>query len=43
MTCGHWIGAEKRYCGATVGVRRFKDGCRCPQHTPAEISKLVGP
>ena len=41
MTCGHWIGAEKRYCEAAEGVRRFNNGHRCPVHTPAEMAKLV--
>jgi hypothetical protein len=43
MKCGHWIGAESRFCGATEDVVRFKDGYRCPVHTPAEMAKLVKP
>lgn len=31
--CGHWIGAERRYCEATP-ARRYKDGWRCADHLP---------
>lgn len=36
--CGHWIGTEHRYCGATDGVRRFLVGDRCPAHTPSALA-----
>ncbi|MCQ4043845.1 hypothetical protein ACFOSC_26650 [Streptantibioticus rubrisoli] len=35
--CGHWDGPERRYCGATDGVRRYVIGHRCPLHTPAAL------
>lgn len=35
--CGHWIGADGRYCGAVDGVRRYIPGFRCPAHTPATL------
>lgn len=36
--CGHWIGAEQRYCGATGGVRFYATGYCCPNHTPAALA-----
>lgn len=38
--CGHWIGAERRYCLATDGVRRFLPGFACPAHTPNALRGL---
>lgn len=35
--CGHWIGAEGRYCLAAESVRRFVVGLRCPAHTPNAV------
>lgn len=35
--CGHWIGAESRYCRATRGVRQYIPGHRCPAHTPSAL------
>jgi hypothetical protein len=35
--CGHWIGAESRYCRAEDGVRHYLPGRRCPLHTPAAL------
>ncbi|MFD8970498.1 hypothetical protein ACFV0C_36850 [Streptomyces sp. NPDC059568] len=37
--CRHWLGDERAYCRAVVGVRRYLPGLRCPLHTP---SALVG-
>lgn len=39
MICRHWIGDERRFCESTVDVRRYKDGDRCPEHSPAAIRK----
>ncbi|WP_329141042.1 hypothetical protein [Streptomyces sp. NBC_00670] len=36
--CGHWIGAEDRYCRAAEGVRPYQQGLRCPLHTPAALA-----
>ena len=38
--CGHWIGAEGRYCGAPHGVRLYLTGLRCPDHTPNALRGL---
>lgn len=35
--CGHWIGAEERYCGLGEDVRPFVDGHRCPEHAPGLV------
>lgn len=35
--CGHWIGAERRWCGSDDGVRRYLQGYRCRQHTPGLV------
>lgn len=36
--CGHWIGAEQRYCHTADGVRAYLIGPRCPAHTPAALA-----
>jgi hypothetical protein len=36
--CGHWIGADRRYCRAVDGVRHFLTGLCCPAHTPAALA-----
>ncbi|MGQ4358895.1 hypothetical protein [Streptomyces sp. SAS_272] len=38
--CGHWIGAERRYCKADDGVRLYLPGRRCPAHTPNALKGL---
>ncbi|GGS48039.1 hypothetical protein GCM10010270_17610 [Streptomyces violaceus] len=38
--CGHWIGAERRYCKEVGDVRRFLPGLRCPAHTPNALKGL---
>lgn len=38
--CEHWIGAERRYCGAGAGVRPFLTGLCCPLHTPNALRGL---
>lgn len=38
--CGHWLGAEFRYCRATEGVRRYITGFCCPLHTPRALQGL---
>jgi hypothetical protein len=38
--CGHWIGAESRYCRESHGVRHYLPGYRCPQHTPRALQGL---
>ncbi|PWG13935.1 hypothetical protein DF268_08705 [Streptomyces sp. V2] len=38
MKCTHWIGAERRYCGATKGVRRYVNSTVCPAHTPSALA-----
>lgn len=38
--CGHWIGAESRYCRAEKGLRHYLPGYRCPQHTPRALQGL---
>ncbi|MFJ2631093.1 hypothetical protein ACIO6U_03890 [Streptomyces sp. NPDC087422] len=35
--CGHWSGAESRYCRSADGVRLYIPGHRCPAHTPAAV------
>ncbi|MFL0393533.1 hypothetical protein ACH0CM_12490 [Streptomyces albus] len=30
--CGHWDASQRRYCGATRSVRRYRNGYRCPHH-----------
>lgn len=34
--CVRWIGAERRFCGATDGVRRYQAGLLCPAHQPGK-------
>src|SRR5690606_5649310 len=34
--CSRWIGAEKRFCGVTEGLRRFQVGWLCPEHKPSK-------
>ncbi|MET9876544.1 hypothetical protein ABZZ36_18245 [Actinacidiphila glaucinigra] len=41
--CGHWIGDERRHCGAVDGVRRYLNGHRCPLHTPAALMGIPEP
>lgn len=36
--CRHWLGTERRYCGATENVDGFLIGLRCPLHTPAAVA-----
>jgi Bifunctional DNA primase/polymerase, N-terminal len=36
--CGHWIGAEARYCLSGDRVRRYLTGLLCPAHTPAALA-----
>jgi hypothetical protein len=36
--CGHWDRSENRYCLAGEGVRLYRSGHRCPQHTPARLA-----
>jgi hypothetical protein len=38
--CGHWLGAERRYCRATDDIRHFLPGYRCPAHTPRALEGL---
>ncbi|MFJ8006161.1 hypothetical protein [Streptomyces fagopyri] len=38
LECGHWIGAERRYCLARDDLRRYQPGLRCPAHTPAALA-----
>lgn len=40
MKCGHWIGAERRYCRSADQVRHFLPGHRCPDHTPNALKGL---
>lgn len=35
--CGHWVGAELRYCEITEGIRYYLPGWRCAGHTPAAL------
>lgn len=35
--CGHWSGAESRYCRARE-VRQYVIGHRCPAHTPNALA-----
>lgn len=35
--CGHWIGAEQRYCGQP-GARRYLNSIVCPLHTPCALA-----
>jgi hypothetical protein len=37
VTCGHWIGAEGRYCGKP-DARRYINTTACPDHTPARLA-----
>lgn len=37
-SCSHWIGVERRYCGASDGVRPFLQGPACPLHTPSALA-----
>ncbi|MGW7598156.1 hypothetical protein [Streptomyces antimycoticus] len=41
--CGHWVGAETRYCRAKDGLRYFQPGMRCPNHTPAALAGSAEP
>jgi hypothetical protein len=41
--CAHWIGAERRYCGAKDNVRPFLVGLCCPLHTPNALRGLPEP
>ncbi|WP_413102264.1 hypothetical protein [Streptomyces sp. Inha503] len=36
--CGHWIGADRRYCLAKDEVHPYLIGDRCPLHTPAAMA-----
>jgi hypothetical protein len=36
--CGHWIGAEGRYCHTADRLRPYLVGFRCPAHTPAAVA-----
>jgi hypothetical protein len=36
--CTHWIGSERRHCGATDGVRRYVNSTVCPAHTPSALA-----
>lgn len=36
--CGHWIGADRRYCRAKDDVHPYLIGLRCPAHTPAAMA-----
>jgi hypothetical protein len=36
--CLHWIGAQRQYCLAKDGLRRYLIGVRCPLHTPAALA-----
>ncbi|MFJ4692820.1 hypothetical protein [Streptomyces sp. NPDC088766] len=38
--CGHWLGAERRYCREVDGVHRFLPGLRCPARTPRALQGL---
>lgn len=38
--CGHWIGAEHRYCRAIENVRPYLTGLCCPAHTPNALKGL---
>ncbi|MBE4791720.1 hypothetical protein [Streptomyces caniscabiei] len=38
--CAHWIGAERRHCGAIEGVRPYLTGLCCPLHTPRALRGL---
>lgn len=38
VRCGHWIGVDRRYCHNPNGVRRYIQGPRCPDHTPAALA-----
>lgn len=38
--CGHWIGAEQRWCRAVDGVRHYLTGLCCPAHTPRALQGL---
>lgn len=43
VKCGHWIGAERRYCRSADQVRHFLTGYRCPDHTPNALKGLPEP
>ncbi|MEU2724023.1 hypothetical protein [Streptomyces smyrnaeus] len=32
MLCSHWLPTERRYCGNTRAVQRYRNGYRCPSH-----------
>lgn len=36
--CGHWDGAERRYCRSIKDVHHHLIGHRCPIHTPAAMA-----
>lgn len=36
--CQHYEQGTGRVCGATVDVRAYLAGPRCPQHTPARLA-----
>lgn len=36
--CGHWVGAEQRYCRSTDGVRPFLSGLCCVLHSPNALA-----
>ncbi|MFF7130341.1 hypothetical protein [Streptomyces sp. NPDC008240] len=38
--CGHWIGAERRFCRSADQVRHYLPGMRCPLHTPNALKGL---
>lgn len=37
VPCRHWIGAERRRCGATP-TRRYLQGPACRDHTPSALA-----
>jgi hypothetical protein len=41
--CGHWIGAQGRYCHTTDRLRPYLIGWRCPVHTPAAVAGRPDP
>lgn len=41
--CGHWIGAELRYCRSIDGLRYYIPGHRCRLHTPAALMGIPEP
>ena len=38
MKCAHWVGPERRHCGATDGVRHYLTGLCCAAHTPSALA-----